>query len=381
MKEEITPIYQDFFVMTEAKLEKLENQIKQEQQSVSYDIREFTIEYYVDKYLKGIEKDDNEIYVPDYQREFIWDYGRQSRFIESIFLGLPIPLIFVAEIEETGRLEIVDGSQRIRTLAAYVQNDLKIQNLKKLSELNGLNFEHLKPARQRIFKNSSLRMIVLSTKATPEVRNDMFGRINTSSVPLVGMETRRGVFRGPFTDFITEMAALKLFKKLCPIDFHFKDRREDEELILRFFAFADTYPHFKIGGTDLDRTGVANFLDRYYELKNSELTKDDLEKRKDVLVKVLKFVERTFPERGFGKYKNSQSTSRSYFEAIAVGALLALRKKPDLVISDISWSHLDKRNPNELFKALSGKYHTHRPASIRERLELVRDKLLENAQH
>ena len=366
--------------MNDSQLEKLENQIKDEQQSVSYDIREFTIEYYVDKYLKGIEKDDNEIYVPDYQREFIWDSGRQSRFIESIILGLPIPLIFVAEIEESGRLEIVDGSQRIRTLAAYLGNKLTIQNLKKLTELNGLKFKDLKPARQRIFRNSSLRMIVLSSKATPEVRNDMFGRINTSSVPLVGMETRRGVYRGFFTEFVTEMASLKLFKKLCPIDFHFKDRREDEELILRFFAFADTYPHFKIGGTDLDRTGVSNFLDRYFELKNNELKAEDLDKRKDVLIKVLKFVDQTFPDRGFGKYKSSQSTSRTYFEAIAVGSLLALREKPNLIVSDIWWSHLDKRNPNELFKALSSKYHTHRPASIRERIDLVKKKLLENAQ-
>ena len=55
---------------------------------------------------------------PEYQRDFVWDEVRQSRLIESITLGLPIPIVFMAE-DAQGRLEIVDGSQRIRTLAAF----------------------------------------------------------------------------------------------------------------------------------------------------------------------------------------------------------------------------------------------------------------------
>ena len=90
-------------------------QVETGQRSIAYDMKEFTIELYVSKYLKDIEKDDNELYVPDYQREFVWDDKHQSRFIESLFLGLPVPFMFSAEIKETGRLEIVDGSQRIRT--------------------------------------------------------------------------------------------------------------------------------------------------------------------------------------------------------------------------------------------------------------------------
>lgn len=90
--------------------EQIEKQIEEEKKSVDYDTREFTIEIVVDKYLKNFEKNDNEIFVPDYQREFTWDEQRQSKFIESIVLGLPVPLIFLAE-NEKGRLEIVDGSQ------------------------------------------------------------------------------------------------------------------------------------------------------------------------------------------------------------------------------------------------------------------------------
>ena len=115
--------------MTEEKKKQLEEQLDSQQSAIAYDVREFTLEYYVDKYLKGIETDDNELYVPDYQREFIWDFKHQSRFIESLFLGLPVPFLFSAEIKETGRLEIVDGSQRIRTLAAFMNNELQLTSL------------------------------------------------------------------------------------------------------------------------------------------------------------------------------------------------------------------------------------------------------------
>lgn len=85
-------------------VEAAEKQIYQEQRTVDYDTREFTIEIIVNKYQDGIDDDSNELFVPDYQREFVWNVERQSKFIESIVLGIPIPLIFVAEDAE-GRLE------------------------------------------------------------------------------------------------------------------------------------------------------------------------------------------------------------------------------------------------------------------------------------
>lgn len=61
--------------MMYAKIEKLEKEIEQEQWNVAYDTREYTTEYIVDKYSKGVDKDENEFFVPDYQREFVWDKG------------------------------------------------------------------------------------------------------------------------------------------------------------------------------------------------------------------------------------------------------------------------------------------------------------------
>jgi len=363
--------------LTDAKIASIESQIEKEQKAVSYDIREFTVEYYVNKYLHQEPDDNNELYVPDYQREFIWEDKRQSRFIESLFLGLPVPLIFVAEIEKDGRLEIVDGSQRVRTLAAFLGDELHLKGLEKLKELNGAHFSQLPASRQRKFKNISMRMIVLSSKATEEIRNEMFDRVNTSSVPLLPMETRRGIYRGKFTDFITELSCMPLFKKNCPVIHYFEGRREEEELVLRYFAFCDAFPTFRLFGKNLDKDGVATFLDAYLEEKNKNINELELKSKEADFLKMLNFVDKTFAGKGFSKNLNVTGISRPYFEAIAVGSHLALEQKPDLKVSNIAWSLLNKSN--EFSNVLSGRYHTHKPNKIKSRIDFVRDQLLKNS--
>lgn len=107
-------------------IEDAEEQIISNLRDVRYIVREYPTEVVVHKYLSGREDDTNEIYVPDYQRDLIWPEKNQSRFIESLLIGLPIPFLFVADVsaeedpDRAGRLEIVDGVQRIRTLARFM---------------------------------------------------------------------------------------------------------------------------------------------------------------------------------------------------------------------------------------------------------------------
>lgn len=363
------------------KVEIAENQIEEKREEIDYDTREFTIEIIVKKYLEKDDDDSSEIYVPEYQREFVWDINRQSRLIESIILGLPIPLLFIAEIKETGRLEIVDGSQRIRTLAAFIQNKLKLKNLRTLDDLNGFRFQDLALSRQRKFKNTPLRMIVLSDKADEKVRNDMFDRINTSSLDLTPMETRRGIYRGDFTDFIFDCAKNKKFINLCPIYKYFKGRNEEAELVLRFFAFSETYEGFIISDhgnkVDLERRGVARFLDEYIIWKNKNFP--DQEKKQKLLdfKKMLDFVSTTFPS-GFKKYHDSDSTARPYFEAISVGSHLALKQKPNLNIQNL-WQPSENNNQTQSFHIPVGSYQTHKPENMQKRIDYVKEKLLKHS--
>ena len=68
-----------------------EEQIVEKQKIVDFDIKEFTLELLYQKYTKGEEDDTNEIFIPSYQRMFVWEQPRQAKFVEWSFVGLPVP--------------------------------------------------------------------------------------------------------------------------------------------------------------------------------------------------------------------------------------------------------------------------------------------------
>jgi hypothetical protein len=254
-----------------------EAEIVENIKDVRYIVREYPAEVVVRKYLIGKDEDQNEIYVPDYQRDLIWPLKNQSRFIESVLIGIPIPFLFVADISEkedpdgAGRLEIVDGVQRIRTLVEFMSGQLVLSDLERLKSLNGFTFFDLHPSRQRRFRRATLRLIELTEMVTEDVRRDMFDRINSGSVGLEAVEVRRGVQGGPFVDLTTELAQNPTLHLLAPISESMKKRFEYEELITRFFAFSDRYGSF---GTGPEGKVVKDFLLTYVRDKNDELRND-----------------------------------------------------------------------------------------------------------
>ncbi len=360
-------------IITKDWVEKAEQQIYNEQKSVGYDTREFTIEIMVQKYKTGIEEDKNDIFVPDYQRDFVWDEIRQSKFIESIILGLPIPLIFVAETSE-GRLEIVDGSQRIRTLTIFLDNELKLVKLEILTNLNGFDFNNLSPSRQKKFKNTPLRMIVLTEEATEDVRNDIFERINRGGDILKDMEKRKGIYRGYFTKFIYDVCSEnKTFIKMTPVANLLEKRQEHQELVLRYFALLDKYQSFPFKG------GVAKFLDKYLQDQNKFLESLSEDKRNQYLNEkqlrfdtMVNFVKDHF-RYGFSKYGKNPQVSRIFFEAISVGVSLVLERKSDLSPNPDKIIHWI--NSTEFRNIVSAAKETHKPERIKQRIEYVRDEL------
>jgi len=354
-------------MLSEQKLTDIEKQIIDEKKTVDFDTREFTIEFLVQKYLTDIETEENDIFVPEYQRDFVWDEVRQSRLIESITLGLPIPIVFMAE-DAQGRLEIVDGSQRIRTLAAFISDDLKLMRLEKLTELNDLTFSDLPKSRQKKIKNTPIRMIVLSESATEEVRNDLFERINRGSDLLRNMEKRKGIYPGTFNDFIYKKCAKnQLLVKLAPLGKSVINRQEHEELILRFFALMDTYPKFPTYGR-----GIGVMLDEYMEAKNKTFTPDEREIKQKQFNDMLKFVDDVF-ESGFRK-KHGSSITRILFEAISVGVHLALQNGNALNTSKLDAGEWLK---DQNFKRLiSGTHRTYSPDKINKRIDFVKRQLI-----
>jgi hypothetical protein len=334
-----------------------EEQIVEKQRIVDFDIKEFTIELLTSKFLKGLENDDNDIYIPSYQRNFVWDPDRQSKFIESVLLGLPIPYIFSADTD--GRLEIVDGSQRLRTLVAFIQGNLILKGLEILDSLNGFRYKDLTRSRQRKFQNSTIRMIALSDKSDDDVRFMMFERINTGSALLKEMEKRKGIFGGKFLDFVyNECSKHPLFIRNTKFTKTLEKRGEPQELIIRFFAYAEKYQEV--------RSGVNDFLNAFVVEKNKAFDRAKLITAFD---NMLKFVDTNIPN-GFVKSEQSEKTPRVRFDALSVGVHLALKVKPDLSVSDVEWIN------SKAFNDLITKGGQNSPMAIKNRIEFVVNNLL-----
>ncbi|HFO8483925.1 TPA: DUF262 domain-containing protein, partial [Escherichia coli] len=259
-----------------------------------YDMRYLTVEYISGKYSDGLKYNEidnenidgsslkrNTLYVPDYQREFTWDEKRQSKLIESIILGLPIPFIFVAENKD-GAWEIVDGSQRIRTIHSFVSNELRLSGLQSIDLANGFLFNELDASRQGKLLDTALRFIILSEETTDEVKKDMFERINRGSDLLKSMEKRKGIYPGLFTDLIYDYPQENPeFKKQLLVDKWLEKRQEHNELLLRFYALSENSNYKKgVSGS------FSDYLDRFLENKNNELSKLSPEQQQKAIKKI-----------------------------------------------------------------------------------------------
>ncbi len=348
--------------ISDAAVKEAEIQIESQRKIVDYDIKEYPIETIVQKY-RNIDLDAKipEFYIPDYQRELTWDEKRQSKFIESVLIGLPIPFLTFAETKdsEEGSLEIVDGSQRVRTLSRFMAGELQLENLQRLSELNSFRYADLPLARRRKFYRTTIRIIVLSDSADEETRRDIFERINTGSDLLSDMEQRRGIMDGPFLDFIEECARNETFQRLTPLTPSYVKRREREEFVLRFFAYYERYQKF-------DKL-VKEFLDDYVR-ENKSTTTQKLKSLKSVFERMLTFASNHFPN-GFSK-PNWKKTPRIRFEAISVGIALALDKNEKIKPRNTDWTE------GEQFLELTTSDSSNSRPKVINRIEYVRDTLL-----
>lgn len=339
--------------MAKPTFEEQEEIINSARKNVNYDTKEFTLELLVSKFNRQIEENKStEIYIPFYQRKFVWEDKRQSKFIESILIGLPIPPMYFAEVEE-GILEVIDGSQRIRTVNRFLRNELKLKGMDKLSELNGLSFNEFSSSRKRKINNVSLRAIVVTDieKDSLGIRHEIFERLNTGGEILKKMEIQKGAKEGKFIEFIyTECAEYSIFSDLSGFSKQDVLRAYKEEFLVKYFAFSD----------NINFDGYMNdYLDNYIDSKNNEFEdhqiKDNyLEQFKNMII----FLNNN-------SLINDISINRkNRLLAAYIGTTLALKENPNITPKPI---FIDKFIEN----ARSNGFY-----KLKENVELVKNILL-----
>jgi hypothetical protein len=345
--------------ISEAQMAAAEAQIIEQTKRIDFYMTEYSVEILALKMSKG------EFSVPTYQRAFTWEDDRKSRFIESLIMGLPIPFLFFWEMEN-GKLEIIDGSQRLRTLEEFVFKNFRLGELESLPNISGFRFSDLLESRQRKVLNRSIRGIVLNEHADDQARFDMFERINTSSKTANKAEVRRGALAGSFMALIIELAQLPAFIQLAPVSKKLALEREREELVTRFFAYGESLDGYK------DRP--SEFLFDYVKRMNTaiEQTPALLATYRQRFIDTMDFIGNIFPW-GFRRAATGNATPRARFEALAIGSYLAITQNPQLCIA--------LPNPQGWltsieFLNITGSDGANAIARLRGRMNFVRDHLI-----
>lgn len=184
---------------------------------------------------------------PDFQREFVWKLRQQTRLIESIMLGIPLPAFYFNQDIE-GAYQVIDGVQRLTTIQLFMSDRLVLQEkyLEYLKDLDNYTFGDLDLARQRRFRSSQIVVHIIEPQTPDEIKYDIFNRVNTSGTPLSAQEIRHAMSKGSSRHFLHALTSLDSFD--VATDFSFWKRTPDgnvpdsnrmmnRELALRFCAF------------------------------------------------------------------------------------------------------------------------------------------------
>lgn len=188
---------------------------------------------------------------PSFQRRYVWTNTLASKLVESILLNVPIPPCYLSQNEDF-ELDVIDGQQRLFSIYRFLDNQFPLSGLEVLVELNGSRFHEITSKLQRQLKTHTLRCVLITNESHPEIKFDVFERLNTNTVPLNAQELRNCIYRGSLNSLLKD--AVENARWLEILGKKQADKRmRDEELILRFFAF-------QLAGLDTYRTPLKHWL-------------------------------------------------------------------------------------------------------------------------
>lgn len=271
---------------------------------------------------------------PEYQRRLVWDQKKKSRLIESLFMNVPVPPIFLYE-HDLNRYEVMDGQQRLNTIIDFYENKFSLRGLEYASLLNGYKYSDLPPRVQRGLDRRRITATVLladktsSEEAMSELRKQVFDRLNTGGKQLVPQELRNCLYSGRFNDLLIELAGLPMFNDMWEVP-RYKDnirdgivtdklaknslfkRMADVEIVLRYFAFRA--PKSKIRGA------VRTILDNCMK-DNAGCSVNEVRQMRGDFIRDLEVAYSIFGVNAFRIPEGAKSFgqhSQPYFDAIMV---------------------------------------------------------------
>lgn len=243
---------------------------------------------------------------PKFQRQYVWADTLASKLVESVLLNVPIPPCYLSENEEN-ELDVIDGQQRIFSLYRFVENQFSLRDLEALPEFNGKRFFELPSKEQRRIRTHTLRCVVVTNESHPEIKFDIFERLNTSTMPLNPQELRNCVSRGSLNNLLAELSFdgrwLAIRGRKLP-----DKRLADEEIILRYFSF-------QLQGIEKYRTPLKHWLNDTARI-GRRFNDNDIENLKQKWANALKVSLTWFEEKACFRRPGGRSINRALFDLI-----------------------------------------------------------------
>ncbi len=257
---------------------------------VQYEVSSYGADFDVEGLVKRLER--KEVFIPPFQRAFVWKEAEASRFIESLLLGLPVPGVFLAKEPDSNRLLVIDGQQRLKTLLYFFKGEFNpnpessrrnIFRLTKVQEpfLN-CTYADLKD-KDRIKLNDSIIHATIVKQESPAEDSTgtsiyhIFERLNNGGRRLAPQEIRAAIFHGELLDLLVELNETPSWREI----FGAKNKRlKDQEMILRFLAFVSWKDNYSKPMTEFlnsfaknHRNPTKEYLDECRNIFGSTMTK------------------------------------------------------------------------------------------------------------
>ena len=264
---------------------------------IRYVITSYGADMPVDGLIKRLGRED--IFIPDFQRNFVWTLAQASRFVESLLLGLPVPGVFLFKEPETQKLMVVDGQQRLQSLRKFYEGHFEEKEFKLIGvgqEFENRTYDNLSASDQIRLNDSIIHATIFQQAEPGDDRSSIysvFERLNKGGTPLTQQEIRACVYRGKLNKLLSELAEDPSWRQLYG---NKNSRKKDEEIILRFFSL-----YFNLDGYG---RSMKQFLNTFMnENRNpGREQEDDLRKlfTKTVKVAAEDLTRKAFrPERAF----------------------------------------------------------------------------------
>ena len=294
--------------------------IQDETEAFRYAITSYGADYTVDGIVQRIEKE--KIFIPPFQRKYVWTEIQASRFIESLILGLPVPGVFFSKEEGTERLLIIDGQQRILSVANFYkgvfgQKKFRLKGVQ--ADLEDKSYDDLNQADKNRLDDSILHATIIKQDTPSDDDSSIymvFERLNTGGTPLQSQEIRACVFYGDFNELLSELAENPFWRKIFGDE---NKRMKEQELILRFFSLF--YEHITYKNT------LKSFINSFMK-RNRDLKLYDKNILTDLFMNTIQFIHENVGDKAF---RTGNRLNAAIFDAVMIGTatLLHNNSSPD----------------------------------------------------